>query len=187
MHYWSSAHDPGSTRRWIRESPKLRQYHFSSRRHSSEFPDYGRGQVFPLHASTLPCGFISQQPCFVACDNSLHKSLYQNCMQVSTRDRLCSSINCFGTYPAQILWYPWSSWTMEYAYPQLMSSLPIVSVTNPSILLNQSINSFSIVRRSLYGRTARAVVINDTCSVTLEIFHPLILLPWRNPVFSVLC
>jgi hypothetical protein len=52
-----------------------------------------------------------------------------NCMHIFTRASLCSSVNCFGTHLAQILWYPRSLWIMKYADPQLLSNLLAVSVT----------------------------------------------------------
>jgi hypothetical protein len=58
--------------------------------------------------------------------------------------------------------------------------------TNPCVLLNQDINSFNIVRRSLNGQTVQAVVISDICSATLEPFHTLVHIPLRLTVFSVL-
>jgi hypothetical protein len=43
--------------------------------------------------------------------------------------RLCSTLSCFDIHFAHILWYPRSSWMMEYADPRLMSNLSSVSVT----------------------------------------------------------
>jgi hypothetical protein len=60
-----------------------------------------------------------------------------------------------------------------------------ISDNNPSVLSNQSINSFNIVLRSLSGWMAQAVF-NYAYSTNLERFHPLVHLPLRNTVLSVL-
>jgi len=38
-----------------------------------DFSDLG-DNVFPLHALTFACKFIAVPPCFITCDNPLHKS-----------------------------------------------------------------------------------------------------------------
>jgi hypothetical protein len=39
------------------------------------------------------------------------------------------NVSYFGIHLAQILWYLKSSWMIEYAYPQMVSSLSAISVT----------------------------------------------------------
>jgi hypothetical protein len=54
----------------------------------------------------------------------------RNCMHTSTcAAHLCSSVSCFGTHLAQILWYPRCSWMTEYVDPQLVSNLLTIWVT----------------------------------------------------------
>jgi len=50
----------------------------------------------------------------------LHDIAVKYCMHILMHIPLCSSVRCFGTHLAQILWYPRSSWMMEYVDPQLI-------------------------------------------------------------------
>jgi hypothetical protein len=60
-----------------------------------------------------------------------------------------------------------------------------ISDSNPSVLLNQSMNPFNIARRWKSGRTAWAVFIKGAYSATSEPFHPLAHLSLCDIVFSV--
>jgi hypothetical protein len=108
------------------------------------------------------------------------------CMYISVCSHLSSSISCFGTHLANILGYLRSLWMMEYAYPVSVQLVSYISDSNPSVLMNQSINLFNTVHHSWNCQTAWAVFINDICSATSEPFHPLVLLPLHNTVFSIL-
>jgi hypothetical protein len=59
--------------------------------------------------------------------------------------------------------------------------------SNPSVLLNQSVNFFNIFCHSWSGWIAQVLFMNDTFFANLDPFHPLVRLPLHNSVFSVLC
>jgi len=64
---------------------------------------------------------------------------------------------------------------MECADQHLMSNFSgCISDSSPSVLLNLSINSFNIARRSWSGQTARAVFFNGASSATLAPFQPFV-------------
>jgi hypothetical protein len=81
-------------------------------------------------AGSYWCTHISL-PVTIQCRKAPLSSWYhcKNCMHVSMHACLYSCVRCFGTRLAQILWYPRSLWTMEYADPQLMSKLLAISAT----------------------------------------------------------
>jgi hypothetical protein len=75
-------------------------------------------------------------PCFITCDNSLHKKplllhsiAAKKCMHISMHVCSCSSVSCFGIHLAQILLYSGLPWMAEYTDVQLMSNFSAVSLT----------------------------------------------------------
>jgi len=115
------------------KDPKQCQHHFASKGHTSEFLGPWQWCVFPLHALMIAGMFIVVHPCFIGCDNPSQESLcfmtlLQNCMHISVCVHVCSSVSCFGTHIAQILWYQKSSRMFEYADPQLISNLSVTVI-----------------------------------------------------------
>jgi len=167
--------------------PKQHQSHFASRRHTFEFLGHGQWNVFPLHALTFACRFIVVLPGFIACDNPLQESLSYFMI-------LLKKLNaCFYVCPfvliCKLLWYPPCT---NFVIPEVLAGdgstadvqlVGYISDSNPSVLLNQSINSFNIVCHLWSGQIAQAVFIDVTCSATLGPFHPLVHLPLCNTVF----
>jgi hypothetical protein len=96
-------------------------------------------------------------------------------MHISMLARLISSVSCFVTHLAQILWYLRSSWMMEYAEFEIVG---YISDSKQYVLLNQSINFFNTVHRPRSGRTAVPVL-----STTL-VCHFRTFLPVGTPSFE---
>jgi len=131
--------------------------------------------LWSLLAGSQWCTQVSL-PVKIHCRKTSPCSWYccKNCMHVSTHACLFSSVSCFGTHPAQILipvvlvddWICRST-----ADVQLVD---YNSHSNLSVLLNQSTNSFNTAHHSWSGWMAWALFIDNTCSTTLEPFHPLV-------------
>jgi hypothetical protein len=87
---------------------------------------------FPLHALTSASRLIVVHPCFIACDNSLQKSLFTILLKNLHADfhtfHLCASVNCFHTHLAHILWYPEVFMDDGVCRSMLMSSFQAMSV-----------------------------------------------------------
>jgi len=135
--------------------------------------------VFPLHTLTFASRFIVVHP--------------SSLMTISCRKASPSSWYCYKN--CMLLWHPpcTNSVILKVLVDDgICGSTPdvqlvrCISDSNPSVLLNQGINSFNTVCHLWSGKMARAVFIN-ACSDILEPFHPLVHLPLHNIVFSVLC
>lgn len=89
------------------------QRHFAGRRHTFQF------------VMTFASTFMMMHPC----DYPLLKCLSFFMISLQRlRASLCSSVRCFGTHIAQILWYPRLSRMREHEDAQLMFSFSAVSV-----------------------------------------------------------
>jgi len=131
------------------------------------FPGPGWCCVFPLHALMFACMFIVVHPCFSTCQSF---TLLLQKFRAPFHMCLCSSVSCFATHLAHMLWYLRSSCVTLIA----------------SGLLNQSLNSFSTVCHSWHWM-AQVIFITYACSATLKHFHLLVHLPLHSTVFSMLC
>jgi hypothetical protein len=129
--------------------------------------------------SGAPCFII----CAIRCKRASPFSQYccKNCVHISMHAHLCSSVSCFGIHLAQILWYPLSLWVMEYADPQLMSSLLAIPM--------REICLFSWTRALIHSSWSDGPsgLISNAYSPTLEPFHPFVHLPSCITVFSIFC
>jgi hypothetical protein len=114
-------------------------------------------EVFPLHALTFACRLMVVLPCFNPLQETL--SFFMISLQkLHARFHVCPFV-----LMCKVLWYaPCTNFVTpevlvddgicrSTADVQLIGS---INDSNPSVLLNQSINSFKIVRRSWSVRTA---------------------------------
>jgi hypothetical protein len=111
-----------------------------------------KGKAIPLQAWTGPWGSRRLDKNLYLTEiysdiQMLHPAQIFNCMHVSIHDRLYLSVSCFSNHLAHTCWYLRSVWLMEYADTKLTtrSSTNYICNSNPSVLLNQSINLVSTV------------------------------------------
>lgn len=131
-------------------------------------------------------------PCSITYDSPSQKSLsfsrhcYTYRMHVSTCTRLCLSFSCWGNRLLQILWYSGSSWIMECAAPQLMSSLSAVWVT----LIRLSSWTNALTRSTLFAvpEVVRRPERSSSATLVLSVWNipPTVHLPLSNTFLSVL-
>jgi len=168
------------------EVPKQYKHHFAGRRYTSEFLGPGQWYVSTRY-SVFPCRFTVMHQCFNACDNPQKENL--SFFTISLQKLHAHFHTCSFMFICKLLWHPpylKSLWIIKYADLQLMSNLA-VSVTITCMVLNQSINWFSIFCHLWCGWIVQAVFISDACSAILEPFNPSVHLPLCNTAFSILC
>jgi len=150
--------------------------------------------LFPLHVLTFGCKFAVVHPCVIVCDSPLQETLFfftislQNlhahldvcpfvrickllwqvpCTNFVIRDVLVVNGICISTADVRLVGY--------------------ISDSNPSVLLNQDVYSFSHCPVFVKRSDGPSGLHQRRCSATSETFHPLVHLPLHNTVFPVLC